>query len=96
MAESNARGDSPVKRGTVTVLLPVAGSGGLSVPSYARSVPKLRDFPFFCLHMLIRVPVAAILRWLCHLPPAKPARYVGPRYGGPKYGGPGNRGEVQK
>jgi hypothetical protein len=39
----------------------------LWVPIYARSLPKLGDFPFFYWYQLILVPVTAILSWLCHL-----------------------------
>jgi cytochrome bd-type quinol oxidase subunit 2 len=50
-----------------TVLIMVAIALPLAVPSYARSAPKLADFPFFYWYQLILVPVIAILCWLCYL-----------------------------
>jgi len=67
MAQSPPPGKSPVTWGIVTVLLQVAIGGTLWVPIYARSMPKLGDFPFFYWYQLIWVPVVAILSWLCFL-----------------------------
>jgi hypothetical protein len=67
MAKSAAPGKSLVTWGTVTVLLLVAIGGALWVPIYARSMPKLGNFPFFYWYQLIWVPVVAILSWLCFL-----------------------------
>jgi hypothetical protein len=93
MAQSASPGKSPVTRGAVTVLLLVAVGGALWVPIYARSMPKLGDFPFFYWYQLIWVPVVAILCWLCYMltrtkptPDARP-RDARPRDGGPRDGG---------
>ena len=51
----------------VTILLIIAVAGTLVVPIYARSTPKLGDFPFFYWYQLIWVPVVAILCWLCYV-----------------------------
>jgi hypothetical protein len=51
----------------VTILLVVAIAGTLVVPIYARSTPKLGDFPFFYWYQLIWVPVVAILAWISYL-----------------------------
>jgi hypothetical protein len=48
---------------TATVLIVVAIAIPLIVPIYARSTPKLGDFPFFYWYLLLAVPVIAILCW---------------------------------
>ena len=58
---------SPARLAAVTVLLAVAIIGALWVPIYARSLPKLGDFPFFYWYQLILVPVTAILCWISYL-----------------------------
>jgi Protein of unknown function (DUF3311) len=67
MAQSGPPGRSPVTWGAVTVLLLVAIGGAVWVPIYARSTPKLGDFPFFYWFQLAWVPVVAILCWLCYV-----------------------------
>ncbi len=47
MVQSAPPGKSPAARGVVAVLLIAAIIGTLWVPFYARSMPKLGDFPFF-------------------------------------------------
>ena len=47
--------------GTVTVLLTVAIAGTLWVPIYARSLPKLGQFPFFYWYQFLWVPASAVL-----------------------------------
>ena len=51
----------------VTILLIAGIAGTLWVPIYARSTPKLGDFPFFYWYQLIWVPAVAILSWICYL-----------------------------
>ena len=83
MAQPAASGRKPVTRGVVTILLIVAIGGALVVPIYARSLPKLGDFPFFYWYQLILVPVVAILCWLCSVVlKAKPTSAARPRDGG--------------
>jgi cytochrome bd-type quinol oxidase subunit 2 len=65
MAQSAPTGKRPVTRVAITVLLLVAIGGTLVVPIYARSMPKLGDFPFFYWYQLILVPAVAVLCWLC-------------------------------
>jgi len=48
-------------------MLAVAIIGALWVPIYARTMPMLRDFPFFYWYQLILVPVTAILCWISYL-----------------------------
>lgn len=67
MAQSAPPGRSPATWGAVTVLLLVAVGGALWVPIYARSMPKLGDFPFFYWYQLIWVPLSAVLLWICYL-----------------------------
>ena len=65
------------------MLLLVAIGGALWVLIYARSMPKLGDFPFFYWYQLILVPVVAILCWLCSvLLRTKPTPGARPRQGG--------------
>jgi hypothetical protein len=58
---------SPARWAAITVMLAVAIIGALWVPIYARTVPKLGDFPFFYWYQLILVPVTAILCWTAYL-----------------------------
>ena len=51
----------------VSVLLIIGIGGTLWVPIYARTTPKLGDFPFFYWYQLIWVPVVAILSLLAYL-----------------------------
>jgi len=67
MAEPAPPDRRPIVRGVVTVLLLVAIGGALVVPIYARSRPKLGDFPFFYWYQLAWVPVAAIACGLCYI-----------------------------
>jgi hypothetical protein len=67
MSQSSARGRSPVTWVAVTILLLIAVAGTLVVPIYARSTPKLGDFPFFYWYQLLWLVVVAILAWICYL-----------------------------
>jgi uncharacterized protein DUF3311 len=58
---------SPARYAVVTVLLAVAVMGALWVPLYARTLPKLGDFPFFYWYQLILVPVTAIFCGISYL-----------------------------
>jgi len=81
MAQPAPSGKSPATWGAVTVLLTVAIGGALWVPIYARSMPKLGDFPFFYWYQLIWIPVTAVLCWICYLMlRTKPASGAGPRH----------------
>jgi hypothetical protein len=51
----------------ITVLLLASLVGTLWVPFYARTTPKLGDFPFFYWYQLIWVPIVAVLSWLAYL-----------------------------
>jgi cytochrome bd-type quinol oxidase subunit 2 len=67
MAHSAPAGRSLVRRVAVAVLLLATIGGTLWVPFYARTMPKLGDFPFFYWYQLILVPAVAIVCWLCSL-----------------------------
>jgi uncharacterized BrkB/YihY/UPF0761 family membrane protein len=67
MAQPAPRRRSSAAMVVVTILLVVAIAGTLVVPIYARSAPKLGDFPFFYWYQLIWVPVVAILAWISYL-----------------------------
>ncbi len=82
MAQPAPSGKSPATWGVVTVLLIVAITGTLWVPIYARSMPKLGDFPFFYWFQLIWVPVTGVLCWICYLLlRSKPAPAARPEHG---------------
>jgi hypothetical protein len=66
-SSSPSTGRSPAALATATVLIVVAIAGTLVVPIYARSTPKLGDFPFFYWYQLIWVPVVGILAWISYL-----------------------------
>jgi hypothetical protein len=51
----------------VSILLIIAVAGTLVVPIYARSTPKLGDFPFFYWYQLLWVPLVGILSWIAYL-----------------------------
>ncbi len=67
MAQSTPPGKNPATRVAVTVLLVIGIAGALWVPLYARSAPKLGDFPFFYWFQLIWMPVVALLVWVSYL-----------------------------
>jgi Protein of unknown function (DUF3311) len=67
MAQTTPPRREPAALITVTILLVVAIGGALWVPIYARSTPKLGDFPFFYWFQLIWVPVVAVLCWISYL-----------------------------
>jgi hypothetical protein len=81
MTQSAPPGKDPVTWVAVTVLLVVGIAGTLWVPLYARSMPKLGDFPFFYWYQLIWVPVVAILSWLCYVLLRTEPPDAGPRHG---------------
>jgi hypothetical protein len=51
----------------VTILLVIAVAGTLVVPIYARSTPKLGDFPFFYWYQLLWVPLVGILSGIAYV-----------------------------
>jgi hypothetical protein len=59
-------GRSPAALVAATVLIVIAIALPLVVPIYARSTPKLGDFPFFYWYLLLSVPVIAILCWISY------------------------------
>jgi hypothetical protein len=67
MAQTTPHGRNPAVWVAVSVLIIIGIVGALWVPIYARSTPKLGDFPFFYWFQLIWVPVVAILCCLSYL-----------------------------
>ncbi|HEY2574849.1 MAG TPA: DUF3311 domain-containing protein [Streptosporangiaceae bacterium] len=67
MSQPVPRRHSPITWAAITILLLAALVGTLWVPFYARSTPKLGDFPFFYWYQLIWVPIVAVLSWLAYL-----------------------------
>jgi hypothetical protein len=67
MAQTNPRGRNPAVWVAVSILIIVGIAGTLWVPLYARTTPKLGDFPFFYWYQLIWVPAVAILSLLAYL-----------------------------
>ena len=81
MAQHATPGKGLATWGTVTVLLTVAIAGTLWVPIYARSLPKLGQFPFFYWYQFLWVPASAVLCWICYLLLSrKPTSGAGPRH----------------
>jgi cytochrome bd-type quinol oxidase subunit 2 len=67
MGEPSPPRANPAAWVMATILLLICVGGSFWVPLYARSAPKLGDFPFFYWYQLIWVPVVAILSWICFL-----------------------------
>jgi hypothetical protein len=77
---SPSRSKSPVAWVVASILLLVAVIASFWVPIYARSAPKLGDFPFFYWFQLILVPAVAIVSWIAYLlvRSGRPARASAP------------------
>ena len=54
----------PVTSAVIAVLVIACIAGTLIVPIYARTTPKIGDFPFFYFYLLIYMPVVAIVCWI--------------------------------
>jgi hypothetical protein len=67
MAQPQRRAQHPRNAVIAGVLLLVAVIGAFWVPIYARSAPKLGDFPFFYWYQLIWMPVVMVLCYLAYL-----------------------------
>ena len=86
MTQTTPPGRNPAVWVAVSILLIIGIAGTLWVPIYARTTPKLGDFPFFYWYQLIWVPVVAILSLLC-LPAAANGRRAGRSSGARTAGG---------
>ncbi len=67
MVQPQRRALNPRNAVIAGVLLLVAVFGAFWVPIYARSAPKLGDFPFFYWFQLIWMPVVMVLCYLAYL-----------------------------
>jgi Protein of unknown function (DUF3311) len=67
MAQTTPPGRNPAVWVAVSILIVIGIAGTLWVPIYARTTPKLGDFPFFYWYQLIWVPVVAVLSGLAYL-----------------------------
>jgi amino acid permease len=67
MVQPYRRARNPLSTATAAILLLVAVIGAFWVPFYARSAPKLGDFPFFYWFLLIWMPVVMVLCYLAYL-----------------------------
>lgn len=67
MTQTTPPGRNPAVWVAVSILIIIGIAGTLWVPIYARTTPKLGDFPFFYWYQLIWVPVVAILSGLAYL-----------------------------
>ncbi len=67
MVQPQRRARHPRNAVIAGVLLLVAVIGAFWVPIYARSAPKLGDFPFFYWFQLIWMPVVMVLCYLAYL-----------------------------
>ena len=54
----------PVTSAVIAVLVIACIAGTLIVPIYARTTPKIGDFPFFYFYLLAYMPVVAIVLWI--------------------------------
>jgi hypothetical protein len=82
MVQPQRRARPPRNAVLAGVLLLVAVIGAFWVPIYARSAPKLGDFPFFYWFQLIWMPVVMVLCYLAYL------LLRAPRDGQPQLQGP--------
>jgi hypothetical protein len=57
----------PVTSAVIAVLVTACIAGTLIVPIYARTTPKIGDFPFFYFYLLAYMPVVAIALWIVTL-----------------------------
>jgi hypothetical protein len=67
MVLAHPRTRSPLSKVTAAILLLIAVIGAFWVPFYARTAPKLGDFPFFYWFQLIWMPVTMLLCYLAYL-----------------------------
>jgi hypothetical protein len=54
----------PITSAACGLLVTAAICGTLIVPIYARSTPKIGDFPFFYFYLLAYMPVVALALWI--------------------------------
>src|SRR6266851_615045 len=57
----------PVTSAVIAILVIGCIAGTLFVPIYARTTPKIGDFPFFYFYLLAYMPVVAIALWIVML-----------------------------
>jgi hypothetical protein len=67
MVQPHPRTRNPLSTVTAAILLLIAVIGAFWVPFYARTTPKLGDFPFFYWFQLIWMPVVMVLCYLAYL-----------------------------
>ena len=67
MVQPQRRAAQPRNAVIAGVLLLIAVIGAFWVPIYARSAPKLGDFPFFYWFQLVWMPVVMVLCYLSYL-----------------------------
>jgi hypothetical protein len=54
----------PWTSATIAILVFACIFGTLYVPIYARTTPKIGDFPFFYFYLLAYMPAVAIVLWI--------------------------------
>jgi len=54
----------PLTSAVIAVLLIAVVFFAIYVPLYARTTPKVGDFPFFYFYLLIYMPVVAVVCWI--------------------------------
>jgi hypothetical protein len=64
MTQPTRRPTNPFIAVGISAAIAIAILGDLLVPLYAKTTPKIGDFPFFYAFLLIWMPVVAILLWL--------------------------------
>lgn len=54
----------PVTSAAIAILMAAAIFFTLYVPIYARTTPKIGDFPFFYFYLLVYMPATSVALWL--------------------------------
>jgi Ca2+/H+ antiporter len=97
MVQPHHRTRNPLSAATATAALLIAVIGAFWVPFYARSTPKLGDFPFFYWFQLIWMPVVMVLCYATYLlmrrMPAADGSAEGPSANGGTPGAAAARGD---
>jgi len=79
----------PVTSAIIAILILASVFFAVYVPLYASSTPKVGDFPFFYIYLLIYMPVLGVVMWIV----ITLQRRLRPGVPGPGAGGPADAGD---
>ena len=79
----------PVTSAVIAILILASIFFALYVPLYAKPTPKVGDFPFFYIYLLIYMPVLGVVMWIV----ITLQRRLRPRVPGPGAEGPAGAGD---